>query len=173
LPLVIEDQFVSTVTPNAEAIFSPLQFSRSISNYQAVDPQTSFQNPVGRIYVSYSYDGMTPGAQWTMIWYRDGELVNYATRPWDGSTGGYGYEVWSPSAEELLPGTYWVVFFVGTEWTISGEFRVVGDPPTPTPTASATRTLTASSTRTSTRTPAPSWTLYPSDTHWPSPTPAK
>lgn len=173
LPLVIEDQFTSTVTPGPDAKFSLLEFSRSISDYEAVNPQTVFPNPVGHMYVTYSYDGMTPGVQWTVLWYRDGELFNYSTRLWEGSTGGHAYEDWKPPAEDWLPGNYWVVFFVGNEWTVSGVFEVTGAPATSTATASATRTPTASSTRTQTRTPAPSWTVRPSDTRWPSPTPER
>jgi hypothetical protein len=116
---------------------------------------------------------MTPGVQWTVLWYRDGELVNYVTRPWEGSTGGYGYEDWNPRAEAWLPGIYWVVFFVGTEWQISGVFAVTGAPPTSTPAASSTHTPGPTATRTSTDTPAPSWTVRPSDTRWPSATPTK
>ena len=38
------------------------------------------------------------------------------------------YELDLP-AEEWLPGTYQVIFFVGTDWKVVGEFRVTGEPP--------------------------------------------
>lgn len=179
MPIAIEAQFESLITPNPAAIFSPLSFSKSIANFQAVDPQTVFQNPVGRMFATYSYDGMLNGVQWSALWYRNGELAFYETGPWEGSTGGYGYAEWNPPAEEWLEGTYQVIFFVGMEWKTLGEFRVYGDPPTLTPSLipsiSPTSTLTRMPTQspTITRTPTPSRTARPSDTRWPTQTPIK
>ena len=170
MPAAIEVQFVGKVTPNPSAVFSPLQFSRSVLNYKAVDPQTVFQNPVQKIYVTYSYDGMANGVQWTMLFYRGSELLKYDTSPWDAtkaSTGGNGqYELDLP-AEKWLEGTYQVVFFVGVEWKTSGDFRVTGRPPSPTPTPRPSQTPTA------TWTLVPTWTLRPTDTRWPTQTATK
>ena len=164
MPMAVEAQFESVVTPNPAAIFSPLTFSQSIANYQAVNPATSFENPVKQIFVTYSYDGMTEGVQWTALWYRDGELVYYETGAWEGGTGGYGYAEWYPPAEEWLEGSYQVIFFVGMEWKTLGEFRVFGIPPTPTLTRTPTLTPLPSST------PTPSRTPLPTDTRWPTAT---
>ncbi|MGD0750725.1 MAG: hypothetical protein ABSA23_04885 [Anaerolineales bacterium] len=161
LPDAIEVQFSGTVTPNPAAVFSRLQFSRSVVKYKAVDPQTSFQNPVQKIFITYSYDKMTNGVQWTMLWYREGKLLIFDTSPWGGGTGGYGeYELDLP-AEEWLPGTYQVIFFVGIDWKVVGEFRVTGEPLTATPSTfpSLTPTMTKSA--------IPSLTPRPSDTRWP------
>jgi hypothetical protein len=161
LPDAIEVQFSGTVTPDPASAFSPLKFSRTISKYIAVNPQTAFQNPIDKIYATYSYDGMKNGVQWTMLWYRDGELVKYDTSPWGGGTGGIGeYELDLP-AEKWLPGTYQVIFFVGVEWKVLGEFRVTGEPPT------ATATPLPSITPTLTKTNLPSFTPRESDTLWP------
>jgi hypothetical protein len=170
MPMAIEAQFVSTVTPNPDAVFSPLKFSRSVSSYQPVDPRTVFQNPVDKLFVTYTYDGMTNGVQWTALWYRDGELLKYDTSPWGGGTGGYGqYELDLP-AEKWLPGTYQLVFFVGTDWKVIDEFRVTGAPPTVTSTVTPTITFTATPVPSSTRTPLPTRTPIPTNTRWPSPT---
>ncbi len=161
LPDAIEVQFSGTVTPNPAAVFSRLQFSRSVVKYKAVDPQTSFQNPVKKIFITYSYDKMTDGVQWTMLWYRDGELLKFDTSPWSGGTGGNGqYELDQP-AELWLPGIYQVIFFVGEDWKVVGEFRVTGEPPsaTPSPLPSTTPTLA--------KTALPIFTPRPSDTRWP------
>ena len=161
MPDAIAAQFSGAVTPNPAAAFSPLQFSRTVAKYKPVSPQTVFPNPVEKLFVTYSYDGMTNGVQWTLLWYRDGKLLKYDTSPWGGGTGGLGqYELDLP-AEEWLPGTYQVIFFVGMEWKTVGEFRVTGEPPTLTPTSppSLTPTLTI--------TPPPTFTLHPSDTRWP------
>jgi hypothetical protein len=164
LPDVIAIQFTSVVTPNPAALFSPIEFSRTISNFLPVNPQTVFENPVGGIFATFSYKGMNEGAQWTALWYRDGDLVHYETEPWQGSTGGYQYLLWEPLAEEWLPGTYQVIMFVGMEWKVLGEFRVTGDPPTPTFTPSPTIS------QTSTQTLLPTITPRPSDTRWPTQT---
>ncbi len=161
LPVAIETQFSGTVTPNTAAAFSRLQFSRSVAKYQAVNPQTIFQNPLQNLFVTYTYDGMTNGVQWTMLLYRNGELLKYDTSPWGGGTGGSGeYELGLPS-EEWMPGTYQVIFFVGIDWKVIGEFRVTGEPPsaTPSPFPSLTPTMTF--------TLRPSSTPRPSDTRWP------
>jgi hypothetical protein len=167
MPDAIAAQFSATVTPNPGAAFSPLQFSRKVVNFNAVDPQTVFQNPVEKLYVIYSYDGMTDGVDWTMLWYRGEELLKYDTSPWDGGTGGNGQYDLDLPAEKWLPGIYQVIFFVGMEWKTIGEFRVIGSPPSPTPTSYPSLTPTV------TPTPVPTWTQRPSDTRWPSQTPAK
>lgn len=160
VPLAIEDEFESTITPNPEAVFSPLQFARELDeDLQPVNPDTIFQNPVGHLYAQFSYDQMTVGAQWTAIWYRGTELVNYETKPWDGQIGGWGYTDWNPEPHNWLPGEYEVQIFVGQEWKVSGRFNVEGQPPTAIP--SPTNTFTAS----------PTLTSRPSDTRVPSATP--
>jgi hypothetical protein len=164
LPDAIEVQFSGTVTPGPSAAFSPLRFSLSVSKHQAVNPQTTFQNPVNKIFITYTYDGMMNGVQWTMLWYRDGKLLKYDTSPWGGGTGGSGqYELDLP-AENWLSGTYQVVFFVGTDWKTVGQFRITGEPPTDTPSPVPTLTPTV------TQTVVPSLTPRPSDTRWPTAT---
>jgi type VI secretion system secreted protein VgrG len=181
VPLAVESEFESTITPNPEAIFSPLQFAQELDeNFQPINPNTVFQNPVGHLYAQFSYDQMTVGAQWTALWYRGDELVNYETKPWDGQVGGWGYSDWNPEPHQWLPGEYEVQIFVGEEWKVSGRFLVEGQPPTavpsptntftasPSPTASPTPTITR--TPTSTITPRPTITPLPSDTHIPTAT---
>ncbi|MBK9928050.1 MAG: hypothetical protein IPP66_22500 [Anaerolineales bacterium] len=83
---------------------------------------------------------MTPKAQWTALWYRDGQLVHYETIPWDGELGGYGFTEWQATPEDFLPGTYQVQIFVGLEYKVVGQFVLQGDAPTPRPTPSLTPT---------------------------------
>jgi hypothetical protein len=167
LPDAIESQFTGVVTPDPEAVFSPLKFSQSVENFQPVDPQTTFENPMQQVFVTYSYDKMMDGVQWTLIWYREENMLKYETSPWEGGTGGIGKYELSLPATEWLPGTYQVVFFLGSVWKTAGIFHVSGLPPSPTPTTYPTLTPT------STWTPVPTWTPHPSDTRWPSMTPPK
>ncbi len=151
LPIGIEALFQSSVTPNPDAAFSPLVFSTQYDGVEAIDPQTVFENPIDTLYGVFTYDQMLPGAQWTALWIRDGELVHYETKPWDGMTGGYGYTDCQDPVAGWQPGTYEVQIFVGTDWKVVGRFIVVGEPPTLTPTLSPTFTMTP--TRTHTPTP--------------------
>jgi type VI secretion system secreted protein VgrG len=203
IPLPIESQFSSEVTPNAESIFSIVQFAEEIDeNRLLINPTTEFENPVETLYGAFSYDRMLDGVQWTALWYRvnDWSLVCYETKPWDGSTGGYGYSDCSLETE-WIPGEYEVQIFVGKEWKSSGRFFIIGEIPTEdssvsetletsgealeetavptiiepdgtrTSTPSPTFTRRPSLTSTITPTERPSSTPRPTDTRWPSPTP--
>jgi len=165
MPLVVEDLFTSTTTPNPAAVFSPLQFANALDeDFFPIDPATLFQNPVGHLYAHFTYDKMTPGAQWTALWFYGDTLVHYETNPWDGGTGGIGYSDWNPEPYLWLPGEYEVQIFVGLDWKTSGRFDVEGQPPTAEP------SLTPTSTRAFTNTPRPSDTRMPSQTFTPRPT---
>jgi type VI secretion system secreted protein VgrG len=159
-------QFTSAVTPNPNAVFSPFTFARGINlrTYLAIDAGSAFANPVSGIYAIFSYDQMAEGVQWTALWYRNGELVHYETKPWDGGTGGLGYTEWLADAEEWLPGSYQVQIFVGTEVKVAGSFEVTGQPATSTATPLPSATPTATPSRTSTPTITATHTRQPTAT---------
>lgn len=161
IPTEIWAQFTGVLTPPPAPRFSPIVFTTALNfnTYTPLNPGEVFRNPIPAMYGVFSYDGMLPGVQWTALWYRNGELVHYETKPWDGGTGGYGYTEWHPPAEAWLPGTYTVYIFVGDRLVQRGSFVVEGHPPTSTPTA--TPTLTPTSTPTATPTPTPSPTRTP------------
>ena len=175
IPLAIEGKFTGTLTPPGEAVFSLIEFSNVGLDglNRAIEPTDTFTNPVGSMFAAFSYNGLADGIQWTALWYRQDELVNFETKPWDGGTGGYGYSEWHPNAEEWLPGEYQVQIFLGFDWYQVNFFTVLGTPPpstatfTPTPsqtlppTATPTLTLTATPTLTPSRTPIPSATRTP------------
>jgi type VI secretion system secreted protein VgrG len=136
LPLAVEAQFISAVTPNPDAIISVLQFSTSVdASGFCVAPAPSFRNPITHMYGCFQYDKMTPGSQWTALWYRNGELVRFESYPWNAGTGGIIYYTdWAPTPDQWLPGTYTVQIFVGHEFKRSGFFIVEGEAPTAAPT---------------------------------------
>jgi hypothetical protein len=175
IPPAIEALFESQVTPNPDAVFSPLQFSTVYENFECVAPSTSFVNPIQSMTACFSYNNITPGVQWTALWFRDGELVKYDTHVWGAiegeSTGGLGSSEWAPPPEMWLPGGYEVQIFVGQEWKVVGRFIVSGDPPTASPTLSPTLTISPTFTRTPSLTPTPSRTPLPSATPTASRTP--
>ena len=165
LPAIISEGFESEVTPNPDAAFSPISFSRRINGAnQAVDPAETFSNPIDALYGTFSYDGMTNGVQWTALWFRDGELVYYESFIWESASGGYGYTNAEIPGEDWLPGTYEIQIYVGETWKASGIFTVTGDAPTPTMTPTLTQTLSPTPTLTETPTPTNTGTLEPTAT---------
>ncbi|MDA1330424.1 MAG: hypothetical protein O3B43_05105 [Chloroflexi bacterium] len=166
MPLSILALFESTIDSAPDAVFSPLAFSQGLNftTYQAVNPGTVFQNPVGSMYTTFSYDQMINGVQWTALWYRLGDLVHFESLVWDGGTGGLGFSEWIPDAEEWDPGIYQVQIFVGTEPKVVGEFLVEGEPVTSTWTPTPTATPTPTFTPTSTPSITPTHTRFPTHT---------
>lgn len=159
IPLSISVQFESQVTPGADIVFSELIFSKGFDDdFLPIRPGTVFQNPVGHLYAIFSYDGMSAGVQWTALWYREGELIHFETKPWDGASGGFGFTDRDPPPADWLPGTYQVQIFVGLQWVAVGTFIVEGQPPTSTATIETPGTATGTATATGTPTPVPSLT---------------
>ena len=174
MPLIIAQEFTSQVTPNPNAVFSTVSFSRSLTEeYIPIDPADSFENPIETIYASFSYDSMTVGTQWTAMWYRDGELFYYETKPWNGASGGYGYSDCTLPAEDWAPGTYEVQMFIGEQWKTTGAFSITGLPPTPTMTPTQTATITLTPEPSATITPTIPGTALPSATLTATPLPTQ
>ena len=160
MPAVISQDFTSVTTPNPNARFSPPVFSRQIDeDYQPIEIEDTFENPVEKIFGTFSYESMITNSQWSALWFRDGELVSYESIPWNGSSGGFGYTESNLRPDQWLPGTYEVQIFVGETWKSTGLFTITGIPPTPTITETATITTTPTSTLTPTGTLVPTATL--------------
>ncbi len=165
MPVVISDDFTSEITPNPEARFSPIEFARRLTgDLRAIDASDRFDQPNGTIFGSFTYANMTVGAQWTTLWFRDGELISYETIEWNGASGGYGFVDLTLPAEEWEPGVYEVQIFVGETWKTTGTFEVFGTPPTATPTQTATVTPLPTETPPATETPEATATDTPTST---------
>jgi type VI secretion system secreted protein VgrG len=172
MPSEIEEDFESEITASEDALFSAIQFSRRLGeDLQPIDSAVEFENPVGHLYGTFSYNNMTDGVQWSALWYRGEELVYYESTLWEGGTGGYGYTDWNPSSDQWQPGIYEVQIFVGSTWKVSGFFTVIGEPPTPTITNTPTQTPTPTQTQTKTGTSTATSTLWPTATSTTSLTP--
>jgi len=141
---------ISSVTPQASAAINDIRFSESLDDGYPIGNRVEWFNPVARMYATFSYSHMTYGAQFTVLWFRNGELVYNDSGPWNFGGRGLSHSIWAPALHEWHPGDYEVQFFVGTVWKATGQFTVTGDPPTPTFTPS----------------PSPTWTpsLSPSET---------
>lgn len=143
LPISLEIMVVSSVTPQASATISDIRFSEALEDNYPIGNRSEFTNPIRRMYVSFAYSHMTYGAQFTVLWFRNGELVFFESSPWQsGGRGGASFK-WEPALHEWHQGEYEVQFFVGTQWKATGRFALRGNPPTSTftPTSSPTWTL--------------------------------
>jgi hypothetical protein len=137
LPEEIRLLIRETVTPNPDALFSPILISERLNNSnQAILPAVEFANPVRRLFGAFTYNNLLDGVRWTALWLRDDEVVCIETQLWDGGTGGYGYT--ECEVEQWLPGEYEIRVFFGEQWKVSVRFQVSGDPPTVTPSVTPT-----------------------------------
>ncbi len=115
--------FQGVVTPNPDAVFTPLQFSTQFDGVNPIDPKTVFELPIQTMYGGFDYNNLIPGVQWTALWYHDRKLICYETQPWDGGTGGIGgYTECANPIGGWLPGEYEVQIFMGYDWKVVGRF---------------------------------------------------
>jgi len=134
-----------TVTPNPNAVFSPIQVATRIDSLnRALDPAEVFENPLGKLFGAFTYDNLQNGVRWTAIWYRGTEEICIETKPWDGDTGGFGYTECQP--DRWFPGDYEIQMFLGEQWKVTARFKVIGAPPTSTSTPSPTPSTTSTAT---------------------------
>jgi hypothetical protein len=163
LPLSLEIMVISSVTPQASATVGEIRFSTTLNNGYPIGNRYEWINPLTRMYASFVYTHMTYGAQFTVLWFRNGELVFFESGPWQAGGHGRASSKWEPAPHEWHPGEYEVQFFVGTEWKATGYFTVTGEPPpstfTPAPTV--------------TRTPVPTWTSSPVPSETPTAAPSR
>lgn len=158
LPISLEIMVVSSVTPQSSATISEIVFSEALQDNFPVGNRTEFFNPIQRMYASFYHTHMTYGAQFTTLWFRNGELVYFQSGPWQFGGRGREASLWEPAPQEWFPGDYEVQFFVGTEWKATGHFTVKGEPPLPTATPTLTSTASPSETPTATSSATPSAT---------------
>jgi hypothetical protein len=143
LPLAIESFFEGPVTPNPDAVFTAIQFSTNFDGINPINPRTVFELPVQKMYGGFDYNNTIPGVQWTALWYHEGKLICFETKPWDGGTGGIGgYTECSDPIDGWLPGNYEVQIFMGYDWKVVGRFVILGTASTMTPQATVTSTST-------------------------------
>jgi type VI secretion system secreted protein VgrG len=124
LPEEIRILIRETITPNPEAVFSPILVADRLDrNNQPINPQVEFSSPQGRIFGAFSYNNLQDGVRWTAIWYFNQQILCLETQVWDGGTGGYGYT--ECEQETWLPGQYDIQIFFADEWKVSTYFEVL------------------------------------------------
>jgi len=135
VPNAVEALFTGILTPNPESVFTEIQFSTKFDKGEAINPKTSFKLPITTMYGGFDYNFTIPDTQWTALWYRDGKLISFETKPWDGGTGGIGgYTECSNPDGGWQVGNYEVQIFMVHELRKVGHFVVLGNE-TATPTS--------------------------------------
>lgn len=132
LPFVVQTKIQTPVGVDDEGLFSPVQFSTETKDSVVINTTDTFTLPIVQMFGGYTFDQMTTGVQWTAVWLREGEVMCFETKPWDGGTGGSGYTDACNqqfSSEDWLPGDWEVQIFVGQTWKSSGTFTILGDDP--------------------------------------------
>lgn len=83
---------VSSVTPNPDAALEITALDSAISDQLGpVNPGTSFEAGIKRIYLFVDFRNMTQGVLWKRELYRDGELVDGNVYLWGSETDGSSY----------------------------------------------------------------------------------
>lgn len=166
LPRSVAETFTGELTPGPETVFSGMIISEDLNleDYSPIDAGTEFAYPLKKLVATFSYDKMLQNVQWTVVWYRNDEMVHFETIPWEYAAGGYGYAEVTQEMTNLLPGLYLVEMYIGYELFSSAEFLITGTAPQPTNTRAPTLTPTASQTKAPTSTPTASQTRVPTQT---------
>lgn len=166
LPWSVAETFTGEVTPGPETVFSPMTISEDLNakDYTPIGAGIEFEYPVKKLIATFSYDKMLQNVQWTVLWFRNDELIFFETIPWQDPAGGYGFAEIGPQNTDLLPGLYLVEMYIGYQVVSSAEFVITGLAPTPTITKAPTLTSTLTNTKAPTFTPTATHTRFPTPT---------
>jgi hypothetical protein len=133
IPEELSLTFNDTVTPDANAAFSPILIAPRIDlSNRPLGPAEAFRAPPRRLYGAFTYNNLRDGERWTALWYLGDQRICSESKPWDGGTGGYGYTECAP-LEGWLPGEYEIQMFLGETWKVSARFTIESIPATKTP----------------------------------------
>lgn len=132
IPEELSLTFNDTVTPDANAAFSPILIAPRLDlSNGPLGASETFRNPPRRLYGAFTYNNLRDGERWTALWYMGSQRICSESKPWDGGTGGYGYTECAP-LQGWPPGDYEVQMFLGETWKVSARFTVEPSPATAT-----------------------------------------
>ncbi len=132
LPAAFRSPLPSAIPPPGDARFEFWNLARDVdTNDQPVEPSTQFAEGTERVFLFFRYDGLLPNVPWTIIWFRNGELLSGSTRLWEPQRPvGERYEFLEfPGG--YPPGEYEVQVWLGERLQIRAVFLVAGAEGTP------------------------------------------
>ncbi len=170
LPMAVQALVEGSATPAFPVQFGRLRFSTAIQGYQLIAPGNSFHNPIKHMYAVFTYQPIGTLVPWSALWYQNGLLKHIDTTSWNAYPSGVGVTDWAQDPALWQEGSYEVQIFLGNSWVASGNFGLVGAPPTSTATLPPTNSPTPRPSATATSSPAATWTPLPTATPRPTST---
>ncbi len=118
----------SAVTPLPNARIGITALDDQISSASTpINPRTTFEAGIKRIYLFIEFQSMAQGVLWTRSLYRDGELVESGSYLWGLNTDGTNYFFFGNDAG-FEPGSYEVRLFIGETTTPSSTVTFLVTP---------------------------------------------
>lgn len=104
---------LSSVTPQSDARITITALDDQISDaLTPVNPRTTFEAGITRIYLFVRFRNMTPGVLWKRLLYRGGEPIDGSTYLWGSETGGETYFFFGNDSG-FPPGDYEIRLYIG------------------------------------------------------------
>ena len=126
LPITFTTPLPSAVPPPADARIEFWTLAQGVDeDNRPVDPATVFPAGIERIYLFFTYDGLLPNVPVTVLWYRNGELLNGGTDLWESEQVKGERYVYLVPAGGYTAGRYQVQVWLGERLQIQVAFSVV------------------------------------------------
>ncbi len=126
LPITFTTPLPSAVPPPADARIEFWTLAQGVDeNDRPVDPATVFPAGIERVYLFFTYDGLLPNVPVTILWYRNGELLNGGIDLWESERVRGERYVYLVPAGGYTAGRYQVQVWLGDRLQIQVAFSVV------------------------------------------------
>jgi hypothetical protein len=126
LPVTFTAPLSAAVPPPADARIRFWTLAQGVDeNNQPVGPSTQFPEGIERIYLFFWYDGLLPNVPWTVVWYRNGELLSGGTYLWESRRPVGERYVFLAQAGGYTLGEYEAQVWLGERLQIRALFSVV------------------------------------------------
>jgi hypothetical protein len=127
LPAAFTSPIPSAVPPPGDAHFEFWTLAQGVdTSDQPVDPGKQFPAGIERVYLFFRYDGLLPNVPWTIVWYKDGEVISGGARLWEPEQPSGERHAFLDFAGGFPVGSYEVQVWLGEQLQIRASFAVVG-----------------------------------------------
>jgi hypothetical protein len=126
LPAAFTSPIPSAVPPPGDAHFEFWTLAEGVdASGQPIDPGEQFPAGIERVYLFFRYDGLLPNVSWTIVWYKDGEVISGGTRLWEPEQPSGGRHAFLEFGGGFPAGSYEVQVWLGERLQIRASFAVV------------------------------------------------